>query len=142
MADAQTLREIAERVEKLTGPSWEADLAIFRAIRPEYAGAEWQPFGPGLRHVNDSSDMRCLPAADATPLRYTVSVDAALTLVPDPEWRVVLDKLPISDGPRWTATIRPHAAEGGWSDYTETAAIAITAAALRALAASQEQRRG
>lgn len=118
-ADAQTLREIAERVEKLTGPDREVDLMIATSLNH------------AVLVLNQEHSART----------FTASVDTALTLVPDAEWRVSLDKLPISKGPRWTATIRPHAAEGGWSDYTEAAAIAITAAALRALAASQELRR-
>jgi len=75
------LLALADRCEQASGPDREIDFSIFRALHPEYAGPEWKPYGNGLRHINDSSDMRCLPAPEMTPPRWTASLDAALTLV-------------------------------------------------------------
>jgi len=75
------MRDLITRLEVATGPDRELDVEIFRVLHPEYAGPEWQPYGSGLRHVNDSSDMRCLPSSDATPDHYTASIDAALAVI-------------------------------------------------------------
>lgn len=126
-ADAQTLREIAERLEKLTGPSPQMDAEIFAVAvyrRDRLA-----------QH----------------PLRYTASIDAMLTLVPG-DRRVALrewdNEVPGSRGP-WRCVL-PKASEADtfaieWAPRCNHAVkpeFAIGAAALRALAASQEQRRG
>lgn len=77
-ATRAALLALADRCEQASGPDREIDFSIFRALHPEYAGPEWKPYGNGLRHINDSSDMRCLPAPEMTPPRWTASLDAAL----------------------------------------------------------------
>lgn len=127
-ADAQTLREIAERVEKLAGPSPKVDAEIFAVVvyrRDRLA-----------QH----------------PLRYTSSIDDALTLIP-PGWE--LSFADTNAGMKWLVELsdrdgmhplcRKACSWPGVEARTRDrrpAAIAFTVAALRALAASQEQRRG
>ena len=77
------LLALAERVEKAEGPDRELDYAILRVLKPEYAGSEWQPYADGLRHVNDSSDARTLPARETCPQQWTSSLDAAASLMPE-----------------------------------------------------------
>ena len=127
MTNRATLIALAQRVEEAEGPDRNLDFVIFRALHLEYAGPEWREFGGGLWHVQDSSDARCLPPPERTPSRWTASLDAALTLVPDgyvvnlgndePIWaQVWIDNDPTSRG-------------GG-----TTMALALCAAALRARA--------
>ncbi len=126
MADAQTLREIAERVEKLTGPSPQIDAEIFAVAvyrRDRLA-----------QH----------------PLRYTASVDAALALVPDGR-RILLsewDHERLRERGAWCCIISGAGVDPLCADlaprcnHAWSAALALCSCALRALAASQEQRRG
>lgn len=134
---AALLMDLADRVEKASGPDRELDFAIFRALHPEYAGPEWKEFGGGLRHAMDSSDMRCLPPPNVTPSRWTASLEAALSLVPEGwAWAVY-------GGAREeivaTAYRVPNGGRLPWPDWVTdicaaTPALALCAAALRALA--------
>lgn len=68
-------------------------------------------------------------------LRYSTSLDAAMTLVPergegDLLLRAILERKPLHSGPAWIAEIREHAKDGGHA-IAHTAALAICAAALR-----------
>lgn len=129
MADAQTLREIADRVEKLSEPDREIDAVIAYAL--------------GWRHVSDGH-MRGWEGPDrkrqaALPC-FTGSLDAALTLVPEDHAHSVQ----FSAGTLGEAWLYPPDNFGDREFYSKAASmpLALTAAALRALAASQEQRRG
>jgi hypothetical protein len=132
----EALLALAARVEAASGPDRQLDFAIFRALRPEYAGPEWQPFAGGLRHVNDSSDMRCMPDVDKTPPHYTAILDAALTLVPD-GYKWALHSADDHSSP--VAYCVPNMGRLPWPDWVNdveasTPALALTAASLRALA--------
>lgn len=130
MTARETLLALAERCEQAAGPDREIDFAIFRALHPEYAGPEWQEFGGGLRHRNDSSDMRCLPPPSLTPARWTASLDAALTLVPAGlKWSCGFSKHVPHNAQVWTST---GYYEG---ECDSNRAIAVCIAALRARAA-------
>ena len=137
MSRAELLALVA-RVEAATGPDRELDYAILRVLKPEYAGSDWQPYAGGLRHVNDSSDARTLPAHETCPQQWTSSLDAAASLVPE-GWRWSLDY-----------TQRPAYQDCGCASlfapgsrmhppdvseiYAATPALALCAAALRARA--------
>lgn len=133
MADRATLLALAERCETATGPDRELDGAIYIAvlIPAERAGridqnggfvGWWPKDGPyvGAREV---------PA-------YTASLDAALTLVPE-GWHWSADS-------RRFGYVRGRGPQDGapdpegWARGTATPALALCAAALRALAAQAE----
>lgn len=134
----QDLIALAERVEKAEHGSLELNAAIFRVLKPEYAGPEWQLYGGGFRHKNDSSDARCLPPPEATPAYYTSSLDAAMTLVPA-GWDGALYLATDSHGP-CVQLETPAMREGFFMEYegaqgkAATLPLALTAAALRAIA--------
>ncbi len=136
MTDRATMLALADRCEAATGPDRAIDFDIFRAIHPEYAGPEWKEFGGGLRHINDSSDMRCLPPPHMTPARWTASIDATLSLVPD-GWKWALHSADDKAPP--TAYCVPDMGRLPWPDWVTdilaaTPALALCAAALRARA--------
>ena len=121
--DSDKLREIAERVEKLTGPSPQLDAEIFSVAV----------------YRRDRLDQH--------PLRYTSSVDAAMALVPAglslgftvPYQR---DAIVSAFWPRPRADLWKPLDQAVGRGEAATTPLALTAAALRAIAASQEQRRG
>jgi hypothetical protein len=77
-----TLTDLAERVEKLTGPCRETDGLIFKALEQREEDM-WTTFGDDeVWHRQDPQD-HC--AFDAPPA-YTASLDAAMTLVPEGVW--------------------------------------------------------
>ena len=126
MTDEQraALLALAERCEATTGPDSKLERDIAFAIMPDSPKKNRQV--RGIEY-----------APPAAP--FTASIDAALTLVPDPKF-YVLDERPKSDG-RHTVT-----AWVGWWTNSETwaktdtveaamPALALCAAALRARAA-------
>lgn len=127
------LLALAERCEAATGPDRAIDFAIFRTLHPEYAGPEWKEFAGGLRHVNDGSDIRCVPPASLTPSQWTASLDAALTLVPE-GWDWCLSR---GTGEPAVASMSPTDRVGGPCVTGATPALALCAAALRARAAKE-----
>jgi len=136
MTAREILLALAARCEAATGADREIDLAIFRVLHPEYAGPEWQPFGNGLRHVNDSSDVRCLPPPSMTPSRWTASLDAAMTLACD-EW----DSMDLfRDAGEWFCVVKAQGKGGVYRELARvhhaTPALALCAAALSARAES------
>ena len=143
----QDLMKLAERVEALTGPCRETDLAIFRALNPEYADESvWRPYANGLRHVQDGSDARCLPPPEATPSRFTASLDAAMSLVPAAYGAFTVARwwCDGDDKPPFYADCANLAASQVGDDcdvfqaWAATPALALTAAALRARATMEE----
>lgn len=108
-----SLDELAERVEKLTGPDRSIDWTIH--------------LRNGLEGVGMYGDH---PS-------YTASIDAAMTLVPEGcAWALY------SDGPTYKASaeIGKHPSggelmQGDWIGEGEAPALALTAASLRALSA-------
>jgi hypothetical protein len=102
------LLELAERCEKATGPDRELDELIDKAALPH----EW---------ANEFFD----PSRHDLP-RYTALLDAAMTLVPEEAWWSVM-RAPCAEG---------YDAEVASDDHRRAAtpALALCAAALRALA--------
>ena len=106
------LNRLAERVEALEGPSRKIDVTIALAKGwIEYAPCWFTP--PGLTIKHHESE---LP-------RFTASLDAAMSLVGDNHWKA-------EDHPM----AGPCAVVGDSEAFAATPALALTAAALRALA--------
>lgn len=145
-----TLSSLIERLEKAEGPSRELDLVILNAtsekkwrlseawpdnndvvvevVDPDWEEEEEEEEVGGVRRYGPEPDIRITP-------RYTSSIDAALTLVPDRVWqggRTLKEahwcQLP---GPRASDQFRGSGA---------TEAIAICIAALRARSAMTEEK--
>lgn len=128
------LAELIARLEKATGPDRKIDVAIWELLAnpdkyrrashwPRYSDWEsksssgaWEPFYPSLN-----------------ALHYTASIDAALTLVPEP-WRLQ-DIWQSDDGKSWHAGVRIPGLEVGSDEACATPAIALCIAALKARAA-------
>lgn len=124
------LNELADRCERATGP----DPALDEAIQAAITGAEieWQDYKQANAYHRDGRWINI-----GSILAYTASLDAAMTLVPD--------------GQDWYVTaIRPLKGTFAGAvyrgihpkiDYAEAAtpALALTAAALRARAATPVQ---
>jgi hypothetical protein len=136
------LLELAERCEAAEGPDRELDCLIAAALelRPEgmdiSAADSLRIWGlhEFARHSESHQNVwsRCLP-------RYTASIDAALTLVPEGMWVACLTQ---DDTGWWAGLCRPGERQkdwlAGWGP-TPSAALALTAAALRALASTERQ---
>lgn len=130
MTKAEQLRAIAYRCEAASGPDRELDHAIYEALG-----------NPVVRCASASTHGTDL--VNWAPF-YTASLDAAVTLVPS-GWAFSLGSLmglPLER--RWRCHLRDHnepynPATCSWidSDLT-TPALAICAAALRALAEKEE----
>ena len=128
------LESIARWVEAAEGAERGLDLAIFRAIHPEYDG--FVEGRGGLVHPADGSDQRVL--SDVRWSAYTGSLDAAETLIPS-----TAD----AAGERYrleawnsSGVHAPHVRASAWVAgaprvYAATPALALCAAALRARAA-------
>ena len=111
------LLKLADRVEALDGPDREVDLGIERVIRPRRYRLE------------------CPTSADP---EYTASLDAAMTLVPDGcVWNLGGNS---KKGFARTGLFGAMIKQGIDEIFAEasTPALALTAAALRAIAALQE----
>lgn len=145
------LLELASRVEALEGPSREVDAEIAASVRyfPKGVGFVWQA---GLTpNRPEPSRVECCTSLDtggphyAAPT-YTASLDVALTLVPE---TMALVDLTLSWEPPepgvWPAvSVRwypPHKSGPDWHALTVTAAtpaLALCAAALRAIASKEQ----
>ncbi|TZG25628.1 hypothetical protein [Sphingomonas montanisoli] len=114
--DLMALAELAARVEWLSGPDREVDADIAVAIR-------WSPAGID-ESLFFSEEIRPLYAYKVP--KFTASLDAAMTLVPDDyDWAVF----------RTNGGLTVHAWCGSREDvFGDTPALALTAAALRARA--------
>lgn len=101
-----TITELITALERAERPSPELDLAIGLAVYPNTTGNTVYPF-------------------------YTSSIDAALTLVTGPTWRVALVERP---NRRWGASILRVLPDDGECPEIEapTPALALCIAALKA----------
>ena len=109
------LEELAERLERASGPDRELDAQIGR-----YAAAEF------LGHVPDAPQYGCQP--------FTASIDAAMSLVPE-GWAYKI-------GRNWCELwpMSPEVSDEDWPDdwdddrqhFGKTPALALAAASLRA----------
>ena len=127
-----TLLALADRVEKASGPDRELDAAVCVAALGMFEEG-------GSVGFTGRGDMR-------PPPNFTASIDAALSLVPD-GWRVNSADWSIPGRYRWMlkgpCLKRVPNDDGGWDAGDDwyvgaasrgTPALALTAAALRALA--------
>lgn len=120
------LQRLIERLEAATGPDRVLDMDIEEAALPELRRKPWRR---DLGRFWDDSDRDGLHYVEAS--RYTASIDAALTLVPEgSEWtrhRGANDRMTMQiDGP----------SHFGVHGQGATPAIALCIAALRARAAA------
>ena len=114
MDDARVLRELAEEVERLSGPCEGMDARICNAVGVPCD--EWPPIIPS----------------------YTRSIDAAMAMKPK-RWRLAnLREEPTEIGGWHAAGHRPSPGVAVESGTARTAALAIAALWLRALAADLE----
>jgi hypothetical protein len=143
MTPAQ-MEELALRIESLTGPDREVDIAIalsqtdrFFNAGPRYEGAADRigKIIDGLPHVPGQAHDMLVP-------RYTASLDAAMGLVPDghtiqlSDWEADL----LRKRGAWQAIVLPIGSRGSMTDFTftnrcdhaATPALALAAASLRA----------
>lgn len=134
---ADNIRGLIERIEASSEGSRELDVAIGLAVggffiaEPRWPGAE-----PMIGYV-DSDGSRVEPgngAQDSLVPRYTASIDAAATLVPDGwYWRAGHGVL----WPGWAHLNRKHPdhcdRDDEHSAHGETPALALCAASLKAM---------
>jgi hypothetical protein len=141
------LLELAERVEGLQGADREVDCLIREAVDPRYRPDQRVMYygEPTGEHVTDDDVWTASPP-------YTASLDSAMSLVPAnhtiqlSDWE---DERLRARGP-WQAIVLPMGARGRMTDYTftnrcdhaATPALALTSAALKALASLTEINRG
>lgn len=128
MTAAELLR-LAERVEKVQGPDRAVDGLIFKAVF-EKPGDHWEEIGDTW-HLRDDED-HC---AFEPPPRYTDSLDFAMSLIGDNWWNVEA-----GHDRSFFAKVLPWAIDcrGGAASNAATPALALTAAALLALAAQAD----
>lgn len=133
-----TLSELADRVERLTGPcSRETDALIAATLRITHGAHPWlakwageiRATGHCVQAFNDSGES----CANWIPLEYTASLDAAMTLVPEGALFSV-GHIGDDSPDLFQATIMPMGPSRHAS--ASTPALALTAASLRARAAS------
>jgi hypothetical protein len=154
MMNRDRLRALAERVEALTGPCRETDARIWCALNGKKYQDNLSAYGqPGKvqvefteppRRTRTVTDGRGVPHAECV----TASLDAAMSLVPE-GWRPYLADFCIEgrcrfmlSGPKtqWVEGLEGKEAGNDWyqSGVAATPALALTAAALRAIAAQGE----
>lgn len=121
------LTELAERVEKLTGPCRETDARIQCALD----GHQFVSFSD-KRGMDQISTISTGEKTLGVVLAYTASLDAAMTLVPENhEWEAGTALL---TNAAWAGVI---GLDGRWQAKAATPSLALTAAILRARAASE-----
>jgi hypothetical protein len=125
--DKQKLLELAERVEKASGPDRELDQEICRAVGP----CKYQPDGTWITYFEGGY------SHSINPLPVTASLDAAMTLVPDGygfQAKLYSESSNESEADVWKGCDYDpiHSAEAA------NPALALTAAALRARAGMGE----
>jgi hypothetical protein len=128
---------LAERVEQASGPDRALDAVILMTAAPP-AGAErlghWMPLGTGQVYAWTTPPPHASGTggvwADAP--RYTASLDAATTLMPDAHcWSILVGRLAIQAG--YWRRAEDESAATAWV-VAATPALALCAAALRARA--------
>lgn len=138
-----SLNELAARVEALQGPCRKTDAAIFRAIDAplpaEFAGKKIALTFDEARSAffMEMGDM----VVRYEPPKYTASIDAAMTLVPEGcEWMLETDYQrrgdPITANINW---LDVDGIEHSWATG-HSPALALCAASLRALSALGQSR--
>ena len=135
----QRLEELAEAVGQLSEPDRETDCMIgvavgrFHLVDPPKYG------GPDYGYTDsDGGEVRPGHGGDQLVPRYTASLDAAMTLVPEGSVWFVGN----SDDPSpavWNACVMPEQAPADRWTRAATPALALCAASLRARAASMKE---
>ena len=121
-ATRAALLELATRVEQASGPDEHLDCAIALATG-------WEPAASWVGMLlSPAGEWGCLPS-------FTASLDAALTLVPA-GWDWCLSR---GSGEPAIASMAPAMGVDGPMSTAATPALALCAAALRALAAEAPQ---
>ena len=133
---------LIERIEAASGAEYALDCAIWDLLYPnerlarfDSLTAKGQPYHGRLGPADMDGYVRPFRA-------FTASVDAALTLVPD-GWSLGLGDLRGYNPIVWRAHLRDHnnpsASTRAWVEgNAPTAALALCAAALRAMEASHD----
>lgn len=119
------LLALADRVEALTGPDRETDKAILLTL-----GYSWR--GMAYWFHDDSRQWK-------GDTHFTASLDAAMSLVPSDSWHEIKGprkylNIPTPSPNYWSAHLARWNHEFQVAGWGATAAIALCAAALRALA--------
>jgi len=133
MSDRTTLLALAERCEQATGPDGMLDYKIALAAGYRFEMREYEK----RKRWRDSKGVRCSGlTTDGAPPRFTASLDAAVTLVPEGhEW--------LRKNPQTMTVYREPDDLKEWAQHidagTATSALALCAAALRARAALGEK---
>jgi hypothetical protein len=146
------LRVLAARVEAATGADVELDVRIHQIIAPDTPvlldqGAiarDGKPARPVVRGVLRDfplagwTDWHSLALEFGAPA-YTASLDAAVTLVPVGwKWSAILRDTPLGpntgEGVVTNGKLHYTGEHRGWDVFAATPALALVAAALRALA--------
>ena len=82
------MTDLIARLEKLTGPDREVDAEIFAEITGNVRSQDYWRF-TGLRTKGEADDVAFSAYCKYRALRYTASLDAALSLVPEGwEWEL------------------------------------------------------
>jgi hypothetical protein len=134
------LLALAERVEALTGADREVDAEIFLLQWPGYRiQTDCEPFPnevqPGRIQEVGGFAHRTAPA-------FTASLDAAMSLVPTDSWHEIKGprkylNIPTPSPNYWSAHLARWNHEFQVAGWGATPALALTGAALRAIAAQQ-----
>jgi hypothetical protein len=142
MTDSATLLALVDRVEALEGPCRETDAEIYQAQNPHMKqipnDAVGRFFDPNKTSARTAERFFLSGGATGVAPRFTASLDAAMTLVPE-GWSPSIGQN--VHHLNWAAFVQTLCTEGepiimGAGNAT-TPALALTAAALRALAATK-----
>jgi hypothetical protein len=136
----KAMMELADRVEALSGPDREVDLAIILALGThvlERRGRDRREWLYPVARAGRLDPSFYSWGYDALP-RYTASLDSAMTLV-DPTWFFHVSRFSPEEDGRGQAHIYPNRGLGDdFESEAATPALALTAAALRAHASQGE----
>lgn len=143
------LEELADRVEKLTGPCRETDADIAATLRiGKPTHEEWvrKNFPVWRGRSNGSVEVVHTDGTGGVHWmseRYTASLDAAMALVPeDMYWHVGHGRTRDDEPLGGASIIEPFTLKTFAEAEAVTAALALTAASLRARAASESSHGG
>ena len=151
--DKAGLVALADRVEALAGPCRETDVAIWLAETPGTTRVQWSYVHKATGRVCEVDETRDADRRLITVPTFTASLDAAMTLVPSGWLLSELNERNATGAQnwRWKATLWNHAAPRSIGQDAPTVnayarkahdakcapALALTAAALRAISAGQ-----
>jgi hypothetical protein len=134
IARSEQLRELAAKVEAAAGPSFALETEIYKLVRPDAYQRRLSvllagPLGPRLSPVDYDGYIK--------PPTYTASLDAAISMVPEGfGWNIHAPSSP--DQYNLPAARIWGRDRGTFQANAATPAIALCAAALRALAGDSE----